>query len=174
MAKRFKKKKVHKQRASTFHGWGRGASHHKGAGNRGGRGRAGSGKKSDGKKPSFWKEVQGRHGFTSKGRMNHIAINIEQVEARLAEFEKMGFASKKGSAYEVDLTKSTFNKLLATGTPKTAMTITVDFASKGATAKVEAAGGKLTVLKTIKKKVKKKAAAPKKKGDKEEPAAESE
>src|SRR5512134_2744206 len=103
---KFKKKKSRRLRASTFHGWGRGASHHKGSGNRGGKGRAGSGKKADGKKPSFWKEPQGKHGFGSKSRMSLIAINIEQVVQNLVEWEKKGFASKKGASFEVDLPRA--------------------------------------------------------------------
>ena len=162
---KFKKKKSRKMRASTFHGWGRGASHHKGSGNRGGKGRAGSGKKADGKKPMFWKEEQGRSGFTSKSRMSINAINLDQVVKQLPEFEKAGFASKKGTGYEVDLTKSGFDKLLGSGPIKVALHIRVDFASKGAVEKAKAAGGNVEVLKTIVKKEKKKAAPKKKAGD---------
>jgi large subunit ribosomal protein L15 len=165
---KFKKKKSTKQRASTFHGWGRGASHHKGAGNRGGRGRAGSGKKADGKKPSFWQEVQGRHGFTSKSRMDLKTINLEQVQQRLAEFEKSGVAVKKGTTYEVDLTRTDYDKLLGSGDVTTVSLIRVDFASKGAIASAQEAGAKVEVLKTIVKKEKKKAAPKKKAEEKDE------
>jgi large subunit ribosomal protein L15 len=169
MSMKFKKGKVRKMRASTFHGWGRGAAHHKGSGNRGGKGRAGSGKKSDGKKPSFWKEPQGKNGFHSKNRLSMTAINIVQIEKNLNDWQMKGIAAKQGSAYVLDLTKTQFNKLLATGTPKVAMNITVDYASKNASAKINDAGGSLTILKTIVKKVKKKAVAHKKK---EEPKSE--
>ncbi len=167
----FKKRKSRKMRASTFHGWGRGAAHHKGSGNRGGKGRAGSGKRSDGKKPSFWKEPQGKTGFTSKNNFTITAINIAQVEKSIALWETKGIAVKKGSSYEIDLSKTPYNKLLATGTPKAQMTIKVDFASKNAGAKLSENGGKLELLKNIVKKEKKKTSAPKKK---EEPVEEAE
>jgi large subunit ribosomal protein L15 len=160
---KFKKKKVHKMRASTFHGYGRGASHHKGSGNRGGKGRAGSGKKSDGKKPSFWKEPQGKHGFHSKSRMKLRPINIIQVEKNLADWETKGIATKQGNKYTVDLTKTGFNKLLATGNPKVAMHIRTDYASKNASSRLSEIGGSIEILKTIVKKEKKKAAPSKKK-----------
>ena len=165
---KFKKKKSTKQRASTFHGWGRGASHHKGAGNRGGRGRAGSGKKADGKKPSFWTEIQGRHGFTTKSRMDMKTINLQQVQSRLPEFEKLGAATKKGTMYEVDLTKTQYDKLLGTGETTTVSLIRVDYASKGAISTAQDSGVKIEVLKTIVKKEKKKAAPKKKAEEKEE------
>jgi large subunit ribosomal protein L15 len=164
---RFKKKKVHKKRASTFHGWGKGASHHKGAGNRGGRGRAGSGKKSDGKKPSFWKEPQGRRGFNPKSRMIINQINILQVEEMMRQFESKGIAVpiQGSTGYEVDLSKSTYNKLLASGTPSQTLNVKVDFASKGVGKKLQASGGSLTILKVIVRKEKKKTSAKKKKAD---------
>jgi large subunit ribosomal protein L15 len=168
---KFKKRKVTKRRASTFHGWGRGAAHHKGSGNRGGKGRAGSGKRSDGKKPSFWKEPQGKSGFNSKNTFKINAINIEQVEKSLPLWETKGIAVKKASTYEIDLSKTPYNKLLATGTPKFQMVIKVDFASKNAGAKLSETGGKLELLKTIVKKEKKKPSTHKKK---EEPAEEAE
>ncbi|MBN1792330.1 uL15 family ribosomal protein [Candidatus Woesearchaeota archaeon] len=170
---KFKKRKVHKQRASTFHGWGRGKAHHKGAGNRGGRGRAGSGKRSDGKKPSFWKERQGKFGFTTKNRKIICAVNIDQIEKDLPLWLKHGIASKKGSDYEVDLTKAGFDKLLGTGSPSCALFIKVDFASAGAVEKIAEKGGEVTILKTMKKKAKKKA-APKKKADDPKKASEDE
>ena len=153
---KFKKKKVHKMRASTYHGYGKGASHHKGSGNRGGKGRAGSGKKCDGKKPSFWKEPQGRHGFTSKSRFSVNAINISQVEKMLSQLESTGTAIKKGAGFAVDLTKTSFNKLLSSGIPSVALHIKVDYASKNASAKLAESGGSLEVVKVKAKKEKKK------------------
>ncbi len=167
---KFKKRKVRKQRASTYHGWGKGAAHHKGSGNRGGKGRAGSGKRSDGKKPSFWKEIQGRHGFTSKNRMHLCAINIDQVESSLHGWEAEGLATRNGKGFQIDLGKAGYTKLLGSGSPRNALFITTDFASGNAVEKINEAGGQVTILKTIVKK-EKKSAAPKKKEakpDKEE------
>lgn len=167
---KFKKKKSTKQRASTYHGWGKGAAHHKGSGNRGGYGRAGSGKKAQGKKPSFWKEEKGKRGFTSFGRRLVQAINIEEVEKNLHSWVSEGVATKNGSGFNVDLTKTPFTKLLATGTPNVALHIKVDFASKNASAKLNETGGSIEVLKTIVKKEKKKPAQKKKAAEPESDA----
>jgi large subunit ribosomal protein L15 len=165
---RFKKKKSMKQRASTYHGWGRGQSHHKGAGNRGGRGRAGSGKRADAKKPSFWKEPTGKIGFTSKSRKKINAINLEEMNENIALWLEKGFATKTSGGYQVDIKKAGYDKLLGTGEVKEKLFITTDFASKNAIDKVKAAGGEVKVLKSIIKKEKKKAEKPKKAAEAEE------
>jgi large subunit ribosomal protein L15 len=170
---RFKKKKAKKQRASTYHGYGRGQAHHKGAGNRGGRGRAGSGKRADAKKPSFWKEPTGKRGFNSINKMRVRAINIEEINDNLAAWAEKGFAVKSPAGYQVDLTKTRFNKLLGTGEPNGKLFITTDFASKSAVAKIKAVGGEVKVLKVIVKKQKKKAEKPKKKIEEPEDSASS-
>lgn len=159
---RFKKKKSRKQRASTYHGWGRGQAHHKGAGNRGGRGRAGTGKRADAKKPSFWKEPTGKFGFASKNRKKIKAINIADINTNLAIWIEKGFVTKAQSGYEVDLKKAGYDKLLGTDEANEKLFIITDFASKNAVEKIKAAGGEVKVLKTIIKKQKKKAEKPKK------------
>jgi large subunit ribosomal protein L15 len=158
---RFKKKKVRKQRGTTFHGYGRGQSHHKGAGNRGGRGRAGTGKRADTKKPSFWTEPTGKSGFTSKNRKHLKAINIKDIIANLSSWSEKGFAVKLPEGYQVDLKKAGYDKLLGTGEVKEKLLVITDFASKSAVEKVKAAGGEVKVLKTIIKKKKKKRASQK-------------
>jgi len=155
---RFKHKKTRKKRGSTFHGWGRGASHHKGAGNRGGRGRAGTGKKADQKKPSFWHEEVGKHGFTSKNRFNSPAINISEVQADIDRWIEKGYASKKDKGYEIDLKKAGYGKLLGTGELSVPLFVSCDFASAGAIKKIKAAGGSISILKVKVKKEKKKPA----------------
>ncbi len=162
---KFKKKKSRRMRASTFHGYGRGAAHHKGSGNRGGKGNAGSGKKSDGKKPSYWKLPEGKFGFTTKSRFQIKAINVATIQDKLDDFVASGAAQKNGSNYTLDLKKAGYDKLLSSGKLSSAVAITVDYASKSAAEKVKQAGGSLTVLKKKVKKVKKKAAAPKKKAE---------
>lgn len=152
---KFKQKKTRKKRGSTYHGWGRGASHHKGAGNRGGRGRAGSGKKADQMKPSFWEEKVGKHGFSSKSRFKISTINISKLQSSLADLTAKGSASKKESGFAVDLKKEGYDKLLGTGKPTIPLFISVDFASAGAVEKIKAAGGSVEVLKVKAKKKKK-------------------
>lgn len=143
-----KRKKISRQRGLRWHGWGRGAAHHKGAGNRGGRGRAGSGKRADQKKPSYQKEGKGylgRHGFTSKSTLKIVAINIKNLEAQLEAYVAQGLATKTGSEFTIDLGNVGYNKLLGSGKATKKMNITVEYASKGSSEKIENAGGQLTV-----------------------------
>jgi large subunit ribosomal protein L15 len=170
---KFKKKKTRSYRGSTYHGWGRGAAHHKGAGNRGGKGRSGSGKKADQKKPSYWHEETGKRGFASKNRMKLKAINIEGLLRMLDSMVAEGSASKKDSGYQLELTKTGYDKLLGGGKVDKKLFITTDFASASAVEKIKAAGGLVTVLKTIKKKEKKKVEKPAKKAKPEGKPADS-
>ncbi|HJX05440.1 MAG TPA: uL15m family ribosomal protein [Candidatus Nanoarchaeia archaeon] len=152
---RFKKKKTSKKRGSKFHGYGRGAAHHKGAGNRGGRGRAGTGKRADAKKPSFWHIPTGKHGFASKNRMKIKAINLETVHKNLPAWVAQGFATKSLSGFSIELASCGYNKLLGKGRVSEKLIIITDFASKNAVDKVKKAGGEVKVLKSIVKKEKK-------------------
>lgn len=144
-----KRKKDTRQRGTKWHGYGRGASHHKGAGNRGGRGRAGSGKRADQKKPSYQKEGKhylGRIGFTSKSQVSIIATNIKELQERLESYMSQKLATKKGEVYTINLEDIGYNKLLATGIVKQKMNITTVFASKSVKDKIESNGGKITIL----------------------------
>jgi large subunit ribosomal protein L15 len=169
---KFKRKKNRRKRGSTFHGWGRGAAHHKGAGNRGGRGRAGTGKKADQNKPSYWTEPVGKHGFTSKNTFHICAININEMNRHLAGWVEKGFAVKKDKGFEVDLKKAGYDKLLGTGEVDRALFVTTDLASQSAVEKIKAAGGSVTILKKKVKKEKKQSAKPAKKAE-EKKGAES-
>ena len=144
-----KRKKVSRQRGLRWHGYGRGAAHHKGAGNRGGRGRAGSGKRADQKKPSYQKEGKhylGRIGFTSKSTLKINAINIKDLQEQLASYVEQGLATKKGAVYTLNLEDIGYNKLLGTGQAREKMEITTEYASAKTQEKIEKAGGKLVVL----------------------------
>jgi len=164
---RFKKKKNSKKRGSKFCGYGRGAAHHKGAGNRGGRGRAGTGKRADQKKPSYWHLPVGRRGFTSKTRMKIIAINLRDIQKNLNAWVVEGLVLKGTNGYAVELEKLGYNKLLGNGIVSDKLMIITDFASKNAVEKVKEAGGEVKVLKSIVKKEKK--PEDKKKTDKGKP-----
>jgi large subunit ribosomal protein L15 len=144
-----KRKKHSRARGLRWHGYGRGAAHHKGAGNRGGRGRAGSGKRADQKKPSYQKvgkHYLGSVGFTSKSMVKITPINIKDIQQQMDAFVAQGFAEKKGESYSLNLENLGYNKLLGTGVVKLKMNITTEFASAGAVEKIEEAGGKVTVL----------------------------
>lgn len=136
------RKKTSRQRGSRWHGWGRGAAHHKGAGNRGGRGNAGSGKRADQKKPSYWKEKYfGKDGFKSKNVESILAINVSFVNEHIDQMAK-----KEGNAYNLDLNALGFQKLLGSGKITKPVKVTVKYATQSAIDKVTAAKGNVVLL----------------------------
>ncbi len=143
----FRRKKNNRQRANTTHGWGS-MKKHRGAGNRGGRGNAGSGKKGDAKKP-FHRVVRkfelGASGF---GKIKTVvkAVNLFYIQDRMDTLLKSGVMTSKGDTFSIDLSDIKVDKLLGTGKVEHKLNITVKFASAKAIQKVEAAGGKVTVM----------------------------
>ena len=137
--------RTRKMRGSRTHG--RGKKHGRGHGDRGGTGNAGL------HKHKFkWMLINdpdhfGAHGFVRHhhGLGKTLSINVEDVEGRLEAFVAQGFAAKAGDAYEVDLGKAGFAKLLGGGRVAQPLRITVAAATEAAKAKVEAAGGAVTV-----------------------------
>ena len=73
-----KRKKAGRYRGSKTHGCGS-MKKRRGKGNKGGAGNSGSGKRGDQKKPSFWKEIGGRHGFISKTPNKISTITLSDV-----------------------------------------------------------------------------------------------
>ena len=140
--------RTRKLRGSRTHG--RGKKHGRGHGDRGGTGNAGL------HKHKFkWMLINdpdhfGAHGFVRHhhGLGKTLSINVGDVEARLQAFVDLGFASQAGDAYDVDLGKAGFAKLLGGGHATVALRITVAAATEAARAKVEAAGGAVTVTET--------------------------
>lgn len=144
-----KQPKNKKQRGHHTHGWGS-KKKHRGAGHRGGRGNAGSGKRGDAKKPTFLKDKKYQlknKGFTSQSKKLK-AINLEYLENNIEKLAKAGLASSKDGAFEFDLTKIKFQKLLSQGKLTKKIIISAGFASKKAIEKVESAGGKVTLTKS--------------------------
>lgn len=138
-----KRKKLTRYRASKTHGCGS-MKKRRGAGHRGGRGNAGSGKKGDCKKPSYTTRRFGKYGFTSiHSELN--AINLRHLEDGLETFVSQGVFTSKAGTYDIDLSKIKVQKLLGTGSVTKKLNIKVDVASPSAIAKVQAAGGKVTV-----------------------------
>ena len=138
-----KRKKNSRQRGSWTHGWGA-KKKHRGAGHRGGRGKAGTGKKGDAKKTMYWHEVYfGKKGFVSITRKKVNAINLSQLEL-------LGKESK------INLQEKGYNKLLGAGKITKKLEVTVLNASEKAIKKIEAAGGKVHILKKEKQKTEEK------------------
>jgi large subunit ribosomal protein L15 len=141
------RKKNSRQRASTTHGYGS-MKKHRGAGSRGGRGNAGSGKRGDARKPYFRvteKRELGRTGFKNKQVIDFKPVNIFLIENSCDRLVVEKRATESKGIITLNLGTLGYNKLLGTGKAKRKYAITVDYASASAIAKIEAAGGSVTV-----------------------------
>ena|SRR3989344_1012675 len=141
-----KRSKRSRARGTWTHGWGA-KKKHRGAGHRGGRGNAGSGKKGDSRSPTYSriKDYFGKHGFTSKTRSLVIPVNIGYFDKYADELTLSKKIALKGDTYYIDCAKLGFEKLLSKGTVTRKFAITVARASPKAIAKVNEAGGSVTV-----------------------------
>ncbi len=121
------------------HGAGRKAR--RGAGLKGGRGRAGANKHRfvqlqilGGKHPHLAATPWGRKGFTSKSRKApDVTLNVGDLKAAF------------DGATDIDLGAAGVTKLLGSGDVAGAFTVTVAKATDKAVAKIEAAGGSVTL-----------------------------
>ncbi len=129
------KKKNKGFRGYKSHGWGS-KKKHRGKGSRGGKGMAGTGKRADTKKPTiinlYGNDYFGKRGFVVPCAKTYTAINLRDLNVLI---------EKKGIKGEMNLKKFGYEKLLATGELRTAITITVERASAQAIEKVKNAGG---------------------------------
>ena len=85
----------------------------------------------------------GRHGFKRPQCMVEAnrTINVSELAEQIERFVSMGFATKEGDAYNVNLTDAGIDKLLGTGNIAVAVNVTVAEAFEKAREKVAAAGG---------------------------------
>jgi large subunit ribosomal protein L15 len=135
-------------RTKKFRGYrthGRGKKSGRGAGIIGGHGMAGYGKTG---KIGMLKEDRnyfGRHGFKRPQCTVEAnrTINVGELSEKIETFVSMGFASKEGNAYKLDLTEAGIDKLLGNGNIDFAINVTVDSVSEKAREKIEAAGGSI-------------------------------
>jgi large subunit ribosomal protein L15 len=151
-----KRKKNSRQRGGWTHGWGA-KKKHRGAGSRGGRGMAGSGKRGDAKKTLYWGDPNyfGKHGFVNVNTENDVTINIAHLDIITDTLIKKGKAKKENDSITINLNELGYTKLLGAGNTKRKLNITVNKASESAKAKIQNAGGKLTLLPVKEKKAKK-------------------
>jgi large subunit ribosomal protein L15 len=124
---------------------GRGKKSGRGAGIIGGHGMAGYGKTG---KIGMLKEDRnyfGRHGFKRPQCTVEAnrTINVGELSEKIDTFVSMGFATKEGDAYKLDLTEAGIDKLLGNGNIDVAINVTVDSVSEKAREKIEAAGGSI-------------------------------
>ncbi len=134
--------RTRKLRGSRTHG--RGKKHGRGAGGHGGTGNAGLHKHKFKTLVKYMPDHFGRHGFTRHAQMREIvAINLEDLVARIPALEAAGHAKRNGTSVEVDLTAAGIGKLLGAGRVAGVLRITVASASDKARAKIQEAGGQV-------------------------------
>ena len=104
---------------------------------------AGTGKRADQRKPQIWKDKKyfGKHGFTSQSKAIK-AINVKELVALTASGKE-----------EINLQERGYGKLIGSGKITKKVTVSVNSASAAAIAKIEEAGGKVTLLKPKKENV---------------------
>ena len=138
-------RKGRKLRGTRTHG--RGMKAGRGAGKRGGRGNAGLHKHRYMQILKWDRDHFGRSGFTRPQSMvsSKITMNVAQVQALAPGWVSEGLAEAKGDGFTVDLEALGIDKLLGSGPITVPLTISVDTASSRAIAKVEAAGGSVSL-----------------------------
>lgn len=145
-------KKIRKMRGTRTCGYGRVGQHRK-TGQRAGRGKTTQWKKS---KRSFYlkqKElgfpdpdwIMGKKGFKRPQDMVRLskvnAINVKDLDYRIENIAK-----KSADTYNINLNDINIQKLLGRGQINKKINVSVNKASKRAIEKIEAAGGKVTLL----------------------------
>lgn len=124
---------------------GRGKKSGRGAGIIGGHGMAGYSKT---KKIQMLKNDRnyfGHHGFKRPQCTvsANSTLNVSELDEQIERFVSLGFATKNGDIYDVDLTKAGIDKLLGNGNISVKVNVTVAEASACAAEKVKAAGGSI-------------------------------
>lgn len=132
-----------KMRGSRTHG--RGKKSGRGAGIIGGHGQAGLCKTGKIGMLKYDRDHYGRHGFKRPQCMveANSTINVAELEEQADRLIEMGFGSKQGDIYNINLTDAGIDKLLGNGSISVAVNVTVAEASAKAREKLEAAGGSI-------------------------------
>ncbi|MFX0041366.1 MAG: uL15m family ribosomal protein [Candidatus Hodarchaeota archaeon] len=153
-------RKIRKKRGTRTQGYGRVGQHRK-TGQRAGRGKTTQWKKS--KKSYYLKQKElgfpdpdwniGKKGFKRPQDLIRIyqenTLNIRDLDNQIENLVFNNKASKTGNKYNINLNDINVQKILGRGQIKKSINITVNKASKSAIEKVEAAGGKITLLSGI-------------------------
>jgi len=138
-------------------GYGR-VGQHKKSGQRAGRGKTTQWKKS--KRSYYLKQkelgfpdpdwIMGKKGFKRPQDLVRIykvnAINIKDLDLKLDSLVQDQKAKKSGAIYSINLNDIEIQKILGRGQINKKVNITVKKASENAIKKIEAAGGKITLL----------------------------
>ncbi len=153
-------KKVRKMRGRRTHGYGKVGQHRK-TGQRAGRGKTTQWKKS--KKSFYLKQKElgfpdpdwdiGKKGFKRPQDLVRIyrvnTINVKDLDQKIDYFVLNNKATKSGNTYNINLKENNIQKVLGKGEVNKVINITVNKASQKAIEKIEAAGGKITLLSQI-------------------------
>jgi large subunit ribosomal protein L15 len=148
-------------RGRRTHGYGRVGQHRK-TGQRAGRGKTTQWKKS--KKTYYLKQKElgfpdpdwdmGKRGFKRPQditRIYHInTINVKDLDQKIEQLVLDKKATKSGNTYNINLDQINIQKVLGRGEINKTVNITVDKASQKAIEKIEAAGGKISLLSEVK------------------------
>ncbi|MDR3206611.1 MAG: 50S ribosomal protein L15 [Candidatus Methanoplasma sp.] len=132
-----------RMRGSRTHG--RGKKSGRGAGIIGGRGQAGLGKTGKIYMLKYDRDHFGRHGFKRPQSVveANSTINVSELEENIERFVALGFASKSGDTYNINLTDAGIDKLLGNGNIAVPVNVTVSQISEKAREKIAAAGGSI-------------------------------
>lgn len=88
-------------------------------------------------------EYFGHHGFKRPQCTvsANSTLNVEELNEQIERFVTLGFATKNGDVYDVNLTEAGIDKLLGNGNIAVKANVTVAEASETAVEKIKAAGG---------------------------------
>ena len=154
-------RKVLKMRGRRTRGYGKVGQHRK-TGQRAGRGKTTQWKKS--KKSYYLKQKElgfpdpdwdmGKKGFIRPQDINRIyqvnTLNVKDLDLKIDNFVLDKKATKSGNSYSINLNEVNIQKLLGRGETNRTMNISVKKASKRAIEKIEAAGGKVSLISEVK------------------------
>ena len=150
-------KKIRKKRGTRTCGYGRVGQHRK-TGQRAGRGKTTQWKKS--KKTYYLKQKElgfpdpdwnmGKKGFKRPQDITRIyktnTLNIKDLDQKIDKLVLENSAKKTGTTYIINLNDINIQKILGRGEINKKINVSVNKASKQAIEKIEAAGGKITLL----------------------------
>ncbi len=150
-------KKIRKKRGTRTIGYGRVGQHRK-TGQRAGRGTTTQWNKS--MKSYYYKQKElgfpdsnwnlGCKGFNRPQDMTRIyqvnALNVKDLDLKIEDLVQKKIATKSGNTFSINLNDINIQKILGRGEINKKINVSVDKASKQAIEKIEAAGGKVTIL----------------------------
>ncbi|MFX0147264.1 MAG: uL15m family ribosomal protein, partial [Candidatus Hodarchaeota archaeon] len=150
-------RKIRKKRGTRTYGYGRVGQHRK-TGQRAGRGKTTQWKKS--KKSYYLKQKElgfpdpdwdiGKKGFKRPQDIKRIyninTLNVKDLDLKIDELVLQNVANKTGNTYIINLNDINIQKILGRGEINKKINLSVNQASKQAIEKIEAAGGKVTLL----------------------------